>query len=96
MISWIWLAIGLIFYYFSFVFVQYSRTPLRSFLIREGQKTELASATDLGELSSFNKLRIDFDRYLDSINSKSISRARIAAIGFFLAGLASFIAAYIS
>ena len=96
MLSWIWLAIGLIFYYMSFVFVQYSRTPMRSFLIREGQNNALEGATDLGELSSFNQLRRDFDHYLDSINSRNISRARIAAIGFFLAGLASFIAAYIS
>jgi hypothetical protein len=65
-------------------------------LIREGQKTAFERAPDLGELSSFNQLWSDFDRYLDSINSRNISRARIAAIGFFLAGLASFIAAYIS
>jgi hypothetical protein len=96
MISWIWLTIGLIFYYFSFVFFQYSRTPIRSFLIREGQKTVLESTTELGELSSFKQLWSDFDRYLDSINSRNISRTRIAAIGFLLAGIASFIAAYIS
>ncbi|MHA2172551.1 MAG: hypothetical protein ACXAB7_21985 [Candidatus Kariarchaeaceae archaeon] len=96
MLTWIWLGIGLIFYYFSFVFLQYSRTPIRSFLIREGQKTAFESATDLSEQSSFNQLWKDFDRYLDSVNSKNISRAKIAAFGFFLAGLASFIAAYIS
>lgn len=96
MLSWIWLAIGLIFYYFSFVFFQYSKTPIRSFMIRDGQKAILENATDLGELSSFKQLRSDFDHYLDSINSKNISRAKIAASGFFLAGLASFIAAYIS
>ncbi len=96
MISWIWLAIGLIFYYFSFVFFQYSRTPIRSFVMREGQKTVVESSTELDELSSFKQLWSDFDHYLDSINSRNISRARIATIGFFLAGMASFIAAYIS
>lgn len=96
MLSWIWLIIGLIFYYFSIVFFQYSRTPLQSFVIRKGHKNTLEGAPEIEELSSFKELLSDVDRYLESINSRNLSRARIAAIGFFLAGLASFIAAYIS
>ena len=96
MLSWIWLTIGLIFYYFSFVFFQYSRTPLQSFVIRKGQKITFEGAPEIEELSSFKEFLSDVDRYLESINSRNLSRARIAAIGFFLAGLASFIAAYIS
>jgi hypothetical protein len=98
MLPWIWLAIGLTFFYFSIVFYQYSKDPLRSFIVREGQQTRLDTEPDPEpkELNAFNELQRDFGRYLESINRKAIARNRIASIGFFLAAFGSFISAYLS
>jgi hypothetical protein len=95
-LTWVWLAIGLTFFYFAIVFYQYSQVPLRSFTIRERQQQVLDEQPEPVEMTIFHELMHDFEQYLQSINNKNIARYRIAAIGFFLAGIGSFIAAYIS
>jgi hypothetical protein len=64
--------------------------------LRQGQKVLFEGETDAVEVDEIKTVLSEFEQYLDSINSTNKNRARIAAIGFFLAGLASFIAAYIS
>ena len=95
-LPWVWLAIGLTFFYFAIVFYQYSQKPLRMFNIRERQQKKLDDEPPPEDMNIFHELLHDFEQYLVSINKKNISRSRIASIGFFLAGIASFIAAYIS
>ncbi len=96
MLAWIWLAIGLVFFYFAIVFYQYSQKPLRSFNIRERQQKRLDDEPVPEEMNIFHELMQDFEQYLESINKKNVARSRIASIGFFLAVIASFIAAFIS
>lgn len=96
MLQWVWVAIGLIFFYFAIIFYQYSKTPLRDFNIRQSQQTKTAEEKASGEMTIFKELQRDFGRYLESINSKNIARSRIAAIGFGLATMASFISAFLS
>jgi hypothetical protein len=96
MLAWVWLAIGLVFFYFAIVFYQYSQKPLRSFNIRERQQKQLDDEPVPEEMNIFHELMQDFEQYLESINKKNVARSRIASIGFFLAVFASFIAAFIS
>ncbi len=96
MLAWIWLAIGLVFFYFAIVFYQYSQKPLRSFNIRERQQKRLDDEPVPEEMNIFHELMQDFEQYLESINKKNVARSRIASIGFFLAVFASFITAFIS
>jgi hypothetical protein len=98
MLPWVWLGIGLTFFYFSIVFYQYSKDPLRSFVVRQGQQTRLSEEPDPDpdDMTAFNELRRDFGRYLESMNKKAIARNRIASIGFFLAAVGSFISSYLS
>lgn len=96
MLQWIWVAIGLVFFYFTIIFYQYSKTPLRDFNIRQSQQLKTDEERNSEEMTIFKELQRDFGRYLESINSKNVARSRIAAIGFGLATLASFISAFLS
>jgi len=96
MLQWVWIAIGLVFFYFAIIFYQYSKTPLRDFNIRESQQAQTDEHKDSEEMSIFSELQRDFGRYLQSVNSKNVARSRIAAIGFALATVASFISAFLS
>jgi hypothetical protein len=96
MLPWIWLAIGLTFFSFAIVFFQYSKKPLRSFNIRERQQKRVDDEPVPEEMNIFHELMQDFEQYLETINKKNVARSRIASIGFFLAGFASFIAAFVS
>ncbi len=95
MLPWVWLAIGLTFFYFAIIFYQYSQKPLRSFVIRDRQQNKLDTDPEPEEMNIFYELQNDFEKYLESLNKKNVDRSRIASIGFFLAGSASFIAAFI-
>lgn len=96
MLQWVWVAIGLVFFYFAIIFYQYSKTPLRDFNIRQSQRTKTDEEQESEEMTIFMELQRDFGRYLESINSKNIARSRIASIGFTLATFASFISAFLS
>ena len=96
MLSLIWLAIGLIFIYFSITFHRYNKSPLGSSLAREGQQMLSEAKATLDETRTLNPLFDDFDRYLESTSVKLFARTRIASIGFLLAGFASLLSAYIS
>jgi hypothetical protein len=95
-LPWVWLAIGITFFYFAIVFYQYSQRNLRSFSIRERQQKVLDDEPVPEDMNIFHELIHDFEQYLESINKQNVARSRIASIGFFLAGIASFIAAYIA
>lgn len=96
MLSIVWLAIGLIFIYFSITFHRYNKSPLSSSVAKEGQQLLSEAKAKLNEAHLFNPLLEDFDRYLESTSVKLVARSRIASIGFLLAGIASLISAYIS
>jgi hypothetical protein len=95
-LSLVWLAIGLIFIYFSITFHRYNKSPLGSSLAREGQQMLSEAKATLDETLSVNPLFEDFDRYLESTSVKIVARSRIASVGFLLAGFASLLSAYIS
>jgi hypothetical protein len=95
-LSIVWLAIGLIFIYFSITFRRYDKSPLSSPVAKEGQQLRSAAKAKMDETHSFNSLFEDFDRYLESTSVILVARGRIASIGFLLAGIASLISAYIS
>jgi hypothetical protein len=95
-LSLVWLAIGLIFIYFSITFHRYNKIPLSSTIIGEGQQMLSEAKAKLDETLSVNPLFEDFDRYLESTSVKIVARSRIASIGFLLAGFASLLSAYIS
>jgi hypothetical protein len=65
-------------------------------VIRDRQQNKLDSEPEPEEMNIFYELQNDFEKYLESLNKKNVDRSRIASIGFFLAGVASFIASYIS
>lgn len=96
MLSLVWLAIGLIFIYFSLTFRRYYKSTLPSSVVREGQQLLSEARAKLDETHSLNPLFEGFDRYLDSASVKIVARTRIASIGFLLAGFASLLSAYIS
>lgn len=96
MLSLVWMAIGLIFFYFSITFHRYNKSPLRSSVAREGQQLLSGAKAKLNETHSLDPLFEDFDRYLESTSFKLAARTRIASIGFLLAGFASLLSAYIS
>lgn len=96
MLPWVWLAIGLTFFYFAIIFYQYSQKPLRSFVIRDRQQKKLDTEPEPEGMNLFYELQNDFEKYLENINKKNVDRSRIASIGFVLAGIAAFIAAFIS
>jgi uncharacterized membrane protein len=95
-LSIIWLAIGLIFIYFSITFRRYNKTPQGSSIVREGQQMLSEAKSKLEKTNAVNPLFEDFDRYLESTGLKLMARTRIASIGFLLAGFASLISAYIA
>jgi hypothetical protein len=72
-LPWVWLAIGLTFFYFAIVFYQYSQKKLRSFSIRERQQKVLDDEPVPEEMNIFHELLHDFEQYLESIN-KLINR----------------------
>lgn len=97
----VWLLIGFSFLYFSFIFWQYSKMPIRSFVFRPsrtGSATDdKAEQEETGEPQTLTtEAVLEFEGYLRSINHTIKTRFRIGAFGFLIAALGALIAMFLS
>jgi hypothetical protein len=92
----VWLLIALAFFYFAFVFWQYSNTPLREFTVRI--KGEDSENVDLDEEKTalVNDIQEDIGGYINAANLQMTSRYRIGAMGFIIAGFTAVISIFLS
>lgn len=82
-----WLIAALIFFLFTLIFLAFSNEPIRSFATRQRFGDD---GGELGETKNDKRITAflhDFEGYLKSINARNKFRYRIAAGGFFIAGL---------
>ena len=87
MIRITWITLTVVFFYFAFVYWQYSTSPMRSFIFRNIEETQPVedSESELSQLS--DEFRGDFEGFLASINKTNKVRYRVAAAGFLIAGI---------
>lgn len=91
----VWLLIAFAFFYFAFVFWQYSNTPLRPFTVRiKGEDSETVETDE--ETAGFVKdIEEDVAGYINAANEIMSARYRIGAMGFVIAGLTAIVSIFL-
>jgi len=82
-----WLIATLIFFLFTVIFWSFGNDPIRSFSLRQRIEDDDSEAGESKSDKVIAAFLRDFDGYLKSINARNKFRYRIAAGGFFMAGL---------
>jgi hypothetical protein len=83
-----WLLIAVIFFYFAGVFWSYSRAPLD--ISKEASQPEGQAGIEASGIDAELQARIE------SFNTQTMTRYRVGAYGFFIAGLAGLLALYLA
>jgi hypothetical protein len=91
----VWIFIALAFFYFAFIFWQYSNTPLREFTVRiKGEDSENV-ALDEEKMALITDVQEDIGGYINAANIQMSTRYRIGAMGFIIAGLTAIVSIFI-
>jgi len=91
----VWLLIALAFFYFAFIFWQYSNSPLRPFTVRiKGQDPENPTL-DEEQKAMVDEIQKDVQGYIKAANDVMSTRYRIGAMGFVIAGLTAIISIFL-
>jgi hypothetical protein len=91
----VWLLIAFAFFYFAFIFWQYSNTPLRSFTVRiKGEEGENVTPNE-EKAALINDIQEDIQGYIQAANEVMTTRYRIGAMGFIIAGLTAIVSIFL-
>jgi hypothetical protein len=91
----VWILIAFAFFYFAFIFWQYSNTPLRQFTVRiKGEDTENV-APDEEKAALISDIQEDIQGYIQAANEVMTTRYRIGAMGFIIAGLTAIVSIFL-
>ena len=91
----VWLLIACAFFYFAFIFWQYSNTPLRPFTVRlKGEESE-SVVSDEEKPEFVTKIEDDIAGYINTANEIMSTRYRIGAMGFIIAGLTAIVSIFL-
>lgn len=91
----VWLLIAFAFFYFAFVFWQYSNTPLREFTVRIKGEDPENTPIDEEKAALINDIQEDIQGYVTAANEVMSARYRIGAMGFIIAGLTAIVSIFI-
>ena len=91
----VWLLIGFAFFYFAFIFWQYSNTPLRPFTVRLKGENPEAPVLDEEKAALVNFIQEDIGGYISAANETMSTRYRIGAMGFVIAGLTAIVSIFL-
>jgi hypothetical protein len=91
----VWLLIAFAFFYFAFVFWQYSNTPLRPFTVRLKGENPENPERDEEKTALVNEIQEDVAGYINAANEVICSRYRIGAVGFIIAGLTAIVSIFL-
>ena len=84
-----WLLVAMAFFWFGFIFWQYSNTPLRSFTVRVRGDDPENSSLDEATTQIIADIQEDLAGYVDTANEVMKMRFRIGAYGILVSGLAA-------
>ena len=84
-----WLLVSMAFFWFGFIFWQYSNSPLRSFTVRVKGDDPENSSLDEETTQIIEYIKEDIGGYLKTANETMKMRFRIGAYGFLVSGLAA-------
>ncbi|UCF61056.1 MAG: hypothetical protein JSV37_15070 [Anaerolineaceae bacterium] len=87
MAYFVWLPLTVIFFYFSFIFWRYSRTPIRPFIFRKRGEARQIEVEGGASESLSDDLAQDIDGFVKSVNDTNRIRYRVAALGFLIAAV---------
>ncbi len=87
MLNTSWLIATLIFFIFCGIFLYFGQEPIRFFAIRERLEVGEVQPQELESDKRIAAFLKEFEGYLKNINNRNKFRYRIAAGGFFIAGL---------
>lgn len=91
----VWLLIAFAFFYFAFIFWQYSNSPLRQFTVRiKGEDPENKPLDD-ERAALVNDIQEDIQGYITAANLQMTTRYRIGAMGFVIAGLTAIVSIFL-
>jgi hypothetical protein len=79
-----WIFLAAIFFYFAYIYWRYSVSPIRPFVFRKRGEGGEVIETDPEPPAELSR---DLQGFLDSVNSMNKIRYRVAAGGFFIAGV---------
>ena len=84
-----WLLVAMAFFWFGFIFWQYSNAPLRDFTVRVKGDDPENSSLDEKTTKIIEDIQEDLGGYVDTANEVMKMRFRIGAYGFLVSGLAA-------